>query len=114
MGFCDGTSVVERTAQRSASALYGSAESEGAARGEGAGAIGAPRRAGRRGASAAVYFICFVCNDGMVFAACHLLFYHNSVYQYRSPVQPINFTSRPMSVQRLSSEMKMAVALTAS
>jgi structural maintenance of chromosome 2 len=36
MRFHDGTSVVERTAQRSASALYGSAESEeGTAHGEG-------------------------------------------------------------------------------
>jgi structural maintenance of chromosome 2 len=49
--FRDGTSVVERTVQRSASALYGNAErEEGAAHGEGAGAMGAPRRAARRGA----------------------------------------------------------------
>ena len=52
--FRDGTSIVERTAQRSASALYGSAErEEGAVRGEGAGAVGAPRRAARRGAATA-------------------------------------------------------------
>ena len=51
MQFCDGTSVVERTAQCSMSALYGSAErEEGAAHREGAGAVGAPRRAARRGA----------------------------------------------------------------
>jgi structural maintenance of chromosome 2 len=51
MQFCNGTSVVERTAQCSMSALYGSAErEEGAAHREGAGAVGAPRRAARRGA----------------------------------------------------------------
>ena len=53
--FRDGTSIVEHTAQRSASALYGSTErEEGAVRGEGAGAVGAPRRAARRGAATAV------------------------------------------------------------
>jgi structural maintenance of chromosome 2 len=47
--FRDGTNVVEHTT--SASALYGSAErEEGTARGEGAGTVGAPRRAARRGA----------------------------------------------------------------
>jgi structural maintenance of chromosome 2 len=46
--FCDGTSAVEGTAQRSASALYCSAErEEGAARGQGAGPVGALRRAAR-------------------------------------------------------------------
>jgi structural maintenance of chromosome 2 len=52
--FRDGTSVVERTVLRSASALYGSTEhEEGAARGEGAGAVGAPWRAARRAAATA-------------------------------------------------------------
>ncbi|KAI0247376.1 condensin complex subunit SMC2 [Lactifluus subvellereus] len=55
--FRDGTSVVERTAQRSASALYGNntEREEGAARGEVAGAVGAPqRRVARRRGTATV------------------------------------------------------------
>ena len=46
--FCDSTSIVKRTTQSSASALYGSTEcEEGAVCGEGAGAVGALRRAAR-------------------------------------------------------------------
>jgi hypothetical protein len=57
-------------------------------------------------------FIRFVCNDGILFAACCLLFYHSFVYQYCSPVQPIIFTSRIVFVQRLS-EMGVAVTFAA-
>ncbi|KAI0247373.1 ankyrin repeat-containing domain protein [Lactifluus subvellereus] len=50
--FRDGTSVIKRTAQRGASALYGNnaEREEGAARGEvaGAGAVGAPQRRAAR------------------------------------------------------------------
>jgi structural maintenance of chromosome 2 len=51
--FRDGTSVVERTAQRSGSSLYNAAEREEQGAGAGAGAggeVGVPRRA-RRGAA---------------------------------------------------------------
>ena len=52
--FRDGTSIIKCTAQHSVSALYGSAKcEEGVVRGEGAGAVGAPRRAARRGAATA-------------------------------------------------------------
>jgi structural maintenance of chromosome 2 len=53
--FCDGTRVVERTAQRSASSLYGNTGREDGttARGEVAGAVGALRRAARRGTATA-------------------------------------------------------------
>jgi structural maintenance of chromosome 2 len=46
--FRDSTSIVERTAQHSASALYGSAEREkGTARGEGVGTVGATWKTAR-------------------------------------------------------------------
>jgi structural maintenance of chromosome 2 len=58
MRFSHRTSVVERTAQRSASALYGSAErEEGAARGGGAGAVRPPRGCAKRSCDDCIHAI---------------------------------------------------------